>query len=173
MATKVFHKGAASYGALGSILAIGSFTGALLSARLEKRRQPRYAMFGAMVFGLIVAIESFAPSYTIYAILLPIGGCIALLTLITANSIVQIRTDPAIRGRVMGIYLTVFMGGTPAGSPLIGWLSSTIGVRETMTLCGVLTTLSVLAIFTRFKGDLNAPESFLIEDVLETPYDNK
>ena len=173
MATKVFHKGAASYGALGSILAIGSLTGALLSARLEKRRQPRYAMFGAMFFGLIVAIESFAPSYTIYAILLPIGGCIALLTLITANSIVQIRTDPAIRGRVMGIYLTVFMGGTPAGSPLIGWLSSTIGVRETMTLCGVLTTLSVLAIFTRFKGDLNAPESFLIEDVLETPYDNK
>ena len=65
------------------------------------------------------------------------------------------------------------MGGTPAGSPLIGWLSSTIGVRQTMTLCGLVTTLSVLAIYTRFRSSLDAPDSFLIEDVLETPYDNK
>ncbi len=173
MATQVFHKGAASYGALGSILAIGSFTGALLSARLEKRRHPRFSMFGAMVFGVIVTLESFAPTYAIYALLLPIGGCIALLTLITANAIVQVRTDPAIRGRVMGIYLTVFMGGTPVGSPVIGWLSSTIGVRETMALCGIITTLSVLAIYTRYRGNLSAPESFLVDDVLETPYDNK
>ena len=173
MATKVFHKGAASYGALGSILAIGSLTGALISARLEKKRDPSYVMRGSALFGIVVAIESFAPTFTIYAILLPIGGCIALLTLISANSMVQLRTDPAIRGRVMGIYLTIFMGGTPLGSPLIGWLSTTIGVRETMLVCGIITFTAAIVVYYKFKGRIETPASFLVGDVLETTYENK
>jgi MFS family permease len=173
MATKVFHKGAASYGALGSILAIGSLTGALISARLEKKRDPSYVMRGSALFGIVVAIESFAPTFTIYAMLLPIGGCIALLTLISANSMVQLRTDPAIRGRVMGIYLTIFMGGTPLGSPLIGWLSTTIGVRETMLVCGIITFTAAIVVYYKFKGRIETPASFLVGDVLETTYENK
>ena len=173
MTTKVFGKGAASYGALGSILAIGSLTGALISARLEKKRHPSYVMRGSALFGVIVVIESFAPTFTVYACLLPIGGCIALLTLVSANSMVQVRTDPAIRGRVMGIYLTIFMGGTPLGSPLIGWLSTTIGVRQTMFICGSITFAAATLVYLKFKNQIETPASFLVGDVLETTYENK
>ena len=173
MTTKVFGKGSASYGALGSILAIGSLTGALISARLEKKRHPSYVMRGSALFGVIVVIESFAPTFTVYACLLPIGGCIALLTLVSANSMVQVRTDPAIRGRVMGIYLTIFMGGTPLGSPLIGWLSTTIGVRQTMFICGSITFAAATLVYLKFKNRIETPASFLVGDVLETTYENK
>lgn len=173
MTTKVFGKGAASYGALGSILAIGSLTGALISARLEKKRHPSYVMRGSALFGVIVVIESFAPTFTVYACLLPIGGCIALLTLVSANSMVQVRTDPAIRGRVMGIYLTIFMGGTPLGSPLIGWLSTTLGVRQTMFICGSITFAAATLVYLKFKNRIETPASFLVGDVLETTYENK
>ncbi len=173
MTTKVFGKGAAAYGALGSILAIGSLTGALISARLEKKRHPSYVMQGSALFGVIVVIESFAPTFTVYACLLPIGGCIVLLTLVSANSMVQVRTDPAIRGRVMGIYLTIFMGGTPLGSPLIGWLSTTIGVRQTMFICGSITFAAATLVYLKFKNRIETPASFLVGDVLETTYENK
>jgi len=142
MATQVFDKSAAEYGALGSILAIGSLSGAIISARLEKKRGPRFVMLGSMIFSALLVAGSFAPSYAIYAIFLPLIGCVALLTFIGANTMVQMRTDSDIRGRVMGIYLTVFLGGTPIVSPLIGWMTQVIGTRETIGICG---TISLLA----------------------------
>jgi MFS family permease len=139
MATQIFGRGAASYGALGSIVAIGSLTGALISARLDKRRSPRFITFFASAFGTTLMAISVAPSYLSYAFMLPLCGATALTTMIAANSYVQTTTEPQIRGRVMGIYLMVFMGGTPFGSPLIGWLCSSIGVRQTLALCGAVT----------------------------------
>lgn len=95
-------------------------------------------MRGAMLFSLVLIISSFAPNYIAYAILLPIIGFIALITFIAANTMVQLRTDSAIRGRVMGIYLTVFLGGTPIVSPLIGWMTQELGTRITITICGAI-----------------------------------
>jgi len=97
----------------------------------------------------------------------------ALTTMISANSYVQGHTDPAIRGRVMGIYLMVFMGGSPLGSPLIGWLCTQIGVRETIVLCGALTAIAPLAIFLTMRDRLIAPESYKVEDVLLSIDENK
>ena len=173
MATKVFGKGAAQYGALGSILAIGSLSGALISARLERKRGPRFVMIGAMVFSALLISASFAPSYAIYSIFLPLIGCVALLTFIGANTMVQTRTDSAIRGRVMGIYLTVFLGGTPLVSPLIGWMTELIGTRTTITICGSISLLAASITFMQFRDRSEAPESFAIADVLETAYENK
>ena len=79
MATQVFDKGAAEYGALGSILAVGSLSGAIISARLEKKRDPRFVMIGSMIFSAILILSAFAPTYLVYSILLPIIGCVALL----------------------------------------------------------------------------------------------
>ncbi|MEY3098490.1 MAG: hypothetical protein RIS32_281, partial [Actinomycetota bacterium] len=132
MATQVFDKGAAEYGALGSILAVGSLSGAIISARLEKKRGPRFVMIGSMIFSAVLIISAFAPNYLIYSILLPIIGCVALLTFIGANTMVQLRTDSQIRGRVMGIYLTVFLGGTPIVSPFIGIMTQEVGTRPTV-----------------------------------------
>jgi MFS family permease len=173
MATQVFDKGAAEYGALGSILAVGSLTGAIISARLEKKRGPRFVMIGSMIFSAVLIISAFAPNYLIYSILLPIIGCVALLTFIGANTMVQLRTDSQIRGRVMGIYLTVFLGGTPIVSPFIGIMTQEVGTRPTVAICGLISLLAAIATFAKFKDRGQEPDSFAIADVLEPTYENK
>ncbi|MGA0188173.1 MAG: MFS transporter [Candidatus Nanopelagicaceae bacterium] len=173
MATQVFDKGAAEYGALGSILAVGSLSGAIISARLEKKRGPRFVMIGSMILSAVLIISAFAPNYLIYSILLPIIGCVALLTFIGANTMVQLRTDSQIRGRVMGIYLTVFLGGTPIVSPFIGIMTQEVGTRPTVAICGLISLLAAIAVFAKFKDKGQEPDSFAIADVLEPTYENK
>ena len=173
MATQVFDQGAAEYGALGSILAVGSLTGAIISARLEKKRGPRFVMIGSMIFSAILIISAFAPTYLVYSILLPMIGCVALLTFIAANTMVQLRTDSQIRGRVMGIYLTVFLGGTPIVSPFIGIMTQEVGTRPTVAICGLISLLAAIATFAKFKDKGQEPDSFAIADVLEPTYENK
>lgn len=155
MATSVFDKGPASYGSLGSIVAIGSLSGALLSAKLDQRRSPRFIIAFAVLFGFSVALTAIAPSYFTYMLTLPIAGALGLTTMIAANSYVQTKTDAALRGRVMGIYLTIFLGGTPVGSPLIGWLASVIGTRQTIFLCGVITVIASSAIYLLLRDKLS------------------
>lgn len=173
MATAVFDKGAAEYGVLGSILAIGSLSGAIVSARLERKREPTFVMKGAMLFSIFLILSALAPNYLVFALILPVIGFIALITFIAANTMVQMRTDSQIRGRVMGIYLTVFLGGTPIVSPLIGWMTQEIGTRTTITICGAISFAAALLTFVRFRERGVAPESFAISDVLETAYEEK
>jgi MFS family permease len=173
MATQVFNKGAAEYGALGSVLAIGSLSGAILSARLERKRGPRFVMKGSMIFSSLLVLASFAPTYALYSLLLPLIGAVALLTFIAANTMVQLRTDPAIRGRVMGIYMTIFLGGTPIVSPFIGWMTQLLGTRETITICGTISFLAALITYRKFHDKGAEPASFAIEDVLDAAYYNK
>lgn len=168
MTTKVFGLGVEVFGALGSILAIGSLTGALVSARFEKERTPKRVMFGAIGFGIALICGSQAPNFTVYALILPVTGFVALLTMITANSLMQTRTDPAIRGRVMGVYLTVFLGGTPIGSPLLGALAGAIGIRWTMLICGIITALPGLITYLLLREKIGNPASYAVDDVLES-----
>ncbi len=156
MATSIFHKGPASYGSLGSIVAIGSLSGALISAKLDTKRSPRFIMAFAALFGVSVSLTAIAPSYFTYMLTLPIAGALGLTTMIAANSYVQTKTDPALRGRVMGIYLTIFLGGTPLGSPLIGWLAQSIGTRETIIICGLVTLSSSALIYVLLRNKLFA-----------------
>jgi MFS family permease len=146
MATQEFHKGPAEFGGLGTFLAVGSLTGAILSSRFERHRVPRRIMAGAIGFGLALVALALMPTYLSYSFALPFGGAIALLTLVSANSYVQTSTESHIRGRVMGIYLTIFMGGTPLFSPVIGWMAGVYGIRTTIIACGLLLALSALAI---------------------------
>lgn len=173
MATQIFHKGPATYGFLGTIIAIGSLSAALLSAKLDTRRGVRFILGFAVAFGFTLTIASIAPNYLLYAIALPIVGMVALTTMISCNSYIQGHTDPAIRGRVMGIYLMVFMGGSPFGSPFIGWLTTQIGIRQSIALCGVVTALAPLTVFTFMREKLIAPTSIDVDDVLVTFYENK
>lgn len=173
MATKEFGKGPASYGLLGTYVAIGSLTGALISARLEKFRRTLFVIKGGAIFSLAITLLSIAPTYTWYSIWLPICGFSALITLITANSLIQVNSDPSIRGRVSGIYLLIFMGGTPFGSPLIGWLVEVIGVRETIALCGLISLGACLTIWAVFHNKVNLPHDISVEGVLPAAYDDQ
>jgi MFS family permease len=144
MATAVFHKGAGAYGLLGSIMAVGSLSAALLSARRPNPRL-RVLLVAFAAFSVASAGLALAPSYVWFAVLLIPVGLSALTVLTTANSMVQLSVDPAMRGRVMALYMAVFMGGTPLGSPLIGWIGSAWGPRWTILVGSLATGVAIVA----------------------------
>jgi MFS family permease len=168
MATKEFGLGPASFGLMGTFVAIGSFTGAVGSARLERFRSTKFVIKGGIVFSTSVIILSILPTFTTYMIWLPICGVSALTTLVSANSIVQTSSDPAIRGRVMGLYLLIFMGGTPFGSPLIGVMSELIGIRPTITICGAVSLLTSILVWFIYKNRVTPPVDISVAAVLKS-----
>ena len=128
MASEVFGKGAGEYGLLGSVMAVGSLSGALLAAR---RKQPRVRLVlaAAFAFGVTSGLMALMPTYELYALMtIPMG--IASLTMMTAaNATVQMSTEPRMRGRVMSLYMMVFLGTTPVGAPVVGWVGEVFGPR--------------------------------------------
>ena len=168
MATQEFGLGPASFGLMGTFIAIGSLTGAIGSARLERFRNTKFVIKGGILFSISIMVLSIIPSYTLYILWLPICGLTALTTLVSANSIVQTSTDPAIRGRVMGLYLLIFMGGTPFGSPLIGTTTELLGIRPTIALCGGISLGASLIIWIRYKNRVELPADTSVAGVLKT-----
>ena len=172
MATQEFGLGPANFGLMGTFIAIGSFTGAIGSARLERFRTTRFVIIGGMLFSLSIMVLSILPNYISYIVWLPICGVTALTTLVSANSIVQTSTDQAIRGRVMGLYLLIFMGGTPFGSPLIGLATDYIGIRRTIALCGLISLSASLFVWIKFRNKVNVPADITVAAVLKSADSN-
>ena len=143
MATQQFHKGAGEYGLLGSIMAIGSLSAALMSAR---RPRPRLRILLVALAGFVVSsgAAAVAPSYLWFAVLLVPVGLSALTVLTSANSMVQLGVDAHMRGRVMALYMAIFMGGTPLGAPLIGWIGATWGPRWTILVGTIAVALALV-----------------------------
>jgi MFS family permease len=168
MATKEFGLGPASFGLMGTFVAIGSFAGAVGSARLERFRSTKFVIKGGIIFSTSVIVLSLLPTFTMYMIWLPICGVSALTTLVSANSIVQTSTDPAIRGRVMGLYLLIFMGGTPFGSPLIGITTELIGIRPTITICGAISLFTSVLVWFIYKNRVMPPADISVAAVLKS-----
>jgi hypothetical protein len=159
MATTEFHRGPTEYGLLGSIMAIGSLGGALLAAR---RRSPRLRVLLVALTGFTVstALGALAPTYPLFALaLVPMGLC-ALTAMTTANAMVQMSVDPQMRGRVMALYMAVFMGGTPVGAPIIGWIGETLGARWTIGIGSVAVGLSLLGVAALLVRRDNVQVSF-------------
>jgi MFS family permease len=128
MARTEFDRGPQEYGILGSVLAIGALAGALAAARRERPRV-RLVIGAALAFGLTSGAMALMPTFEWYLVAcIPVG--FASLTMLTAaNATLQMSTTPAMRGRVMSLYLIVFLGATPLGSPLVGWVAETFGAR--------------------------------------------
>jgi MFS family permease len=126
MSVKVFHGGASQYGFLTSIMAIGTVVGALLAAGREK---PRFALLvaGGAIFGLGCALAAVAPNSSLFGIALVIIGVSALTFTNSTNSLMQLSTDQAMRGRVMAIRLAIALGCTPIGAPIVGWVADRFG----------------------------------------------
>jgi len=137
MATQVFDKGAGEFGLLGSFMAIGSLAGALMAARRSTIRV-RLLVVAALGFGAAEIAAGLMPSYVLFAAMCPVIGFCTLTLLNSANATMQLESDPVYRGRVMALYMTIVMGGTPVGSPVIGWVGETFGARWTLILGGVL-----------------------------------
>lgn len=126
-----FGRGAGEYGALSSILAIGSLAGALMAARRARPRM-RIVIGAAGLFGVASVVSSVMPTYWWFAVSLVVVGFSTVTLLTTANSFVQTTTDPGVRGRVMALYMAILMGSTPVGAPIVGWIANLFGARWTL-----------------------------------------
>jgi MFS family permease len=137
MATEVFGKGAGEFGLLGSIMAVGSLSGALLAARRGRPRL-RLLLLSALAFGAIEVLAGLMPTYLAFAVILVPVGLTALTFITAANSLMQLAVDPVMRGRVMALYMAVFFGGTPFGAPMVGAIAETMGARWSLIIGGLV-----------------------------------
>ncbi|MFE7845840.1 MFS transporter [Microbacterium sp. NPDC057407] len=128
-----FGQQADGYGLLSSILAVGSLAGALLAARRDRARI-RVVIGGTLLFAAAATVSAVMPSYWLYAITLMFTGFAVVTMLTTANGYVQTTTDPALRGRVLALYMAILMGGTPIGAPIVGWVAAEFGPRQAILL---------------------------------------
>ena len=129
MAVRVFHADALEYGLLSSFLAVGTVIGALFAA--GRREQARFSalLTGAGVFGIGCTLAAIAPHYWLFAAALVVTGIAALTVTNTSNVLMQLSTEPAMRGRVMALRVGVALGGTPIGAPIVGWIADSFGPR--------------------------------------------
>lgn len=151
---EVFHADADTYGLLNSLMAVGSVAGALLAARRGERRM-RFTVATGSLLGVLLVAAALAPTFLIFSLLLLPLGLVSMTFVVTANTGLQVASDPAMRGRVISLFMMVFMGGTPVGSPLLGWLADTFGPRVAMLAAGgvcLLATSGVALILARIAG---------------------
>lgn len=131
MSVTAFHAGAGEYGLLTSVMAGGSLVGALLAAR---RSKPHIALLlaGAAVLGFGFALAAIMPNTWLFGLALVVIGVAAQTFTISTNSLVQLSTEPTMRGRVIAILIAIALGGTPIGAPIVGWVVDTFGPRWAM-----------------------------------------
>jgi MFS family permease len=154
MSRVVFDTGAGRFGIASAVFAVGALIGALAAAR-RSRTSMRLLLFTGLAFGLLEAATGLMPFYWTFLVLLVPTG-IALITFSTlANSSIQLSVPADMRGRVMGIYMLVFLGGAPLGAPLTGWVAEQFGTRISMiagAAISVLATLAVAVVLARRRG---------------------
>jgi MFS family permease len=128
MSTVEFGGGATEFGVLSSVIAVGALVGSLLAARRERVRLG--LLIGASAaFGASCLIAALSANVIMFGVALILVGVSSLTMVNTANSYIQTTTDPAVRGRIMALYLALFAGGTPIGAPIVGAVANTLGPR--------------------------------------------
>jgi MFS family permease len=154
MSRGLFHTGAAAFGVASAAYAVGALAGALLAAR-RGRPSLRLLMGAALAFSLLEIATGLMPSYWSFLVALVPTGLAVILFTTAANSSTQLATTGDMRGRVMGLYLLVFLGGAPLGSPLVGWVAEAFGPRMSMISGGVISlaaSIVVCALLVRLRG---------------------
>ncbi|MFE4665345.1 MFS transporter [Streptomyces sp. NPDC056716] len=144
-ADDVFHAGAGTYSLFNTLIAVGSVAGALLAARRGTARI-QVLCAAALLFGLLEVASAVAPSVWMFALLMVPLGLFGMTVNVTANTSIQMSADPAMRGRVLALYMMVFLGGTPVGAPIVGWVTDAYGARVGMAAGGAIAALAAATI---------------------------
>jgi len=152
LAQNTFRGGAGTYGLLFAMLGLGSLAGALFTA---SRREPSGGLLlGALAaFGVLMAAAAVAPTLQLEVLALVPTGMAALVFQTTSNSLIQLRSEPALRGRVMALYSVLFIGTTPIGAPIVGWVAQQAGPRAALLLgaAAILATAAAAAWLARSR----------------------
>lgn len=145
----VFHNGPGGYGLLGSVGAIGAVLGALFAATRHRRPRLRSNLAAGALLAALYVLASMVPGFVGYAVVLVAIGAVTITFMTSCNSTVQIAADLHVRGRVMGLYNLVFIGGGAAGGPLIGAVDQYAGPRVGMLVSGAIP--AVITVFVAIQ----------------------
>ncbi len=166
MATQAYGEGASEFGLLGASVAVGSLLGGFVLAR-RGRVDHRIVVVAAMTFCALQGVSALAPSYGLFAIALVPVGIAQVVFVAAAAATLQLTAEPAMRGRVMALYLVILMGSRPLGSVLLGWTAEVMNPRMAVVATAALLPLvGVLGVVALLRGRLGAaPEPELQEAV--------
>ena len=145
MADTVYGTGATGYGLYNSLMAVGALTGALLSTRRASLRL-RTIVIGALLYGVLQALAGFMPFELLFLAVLPTIGLARLLYMTASETMMQLSSNLAIRGRIMAFWVMVVVGGQAIGGPVMGWLAEHLGARPAMMISGGVPALAAIVI---------------------------
>jgi MFS family permease len=151
-----FHAGPSSFGLLTTCLALGSLGGALVGSLRRARPGAYVVLLAAIAFSVLEFIVGFSPNFVTAALLLVPTGFFSIFLAQAANHRVQMGVDPEFRGRVMALYVLVFLGSTPIGASLAGWWGERFGVPSSIWGAGLVCLIASLAALVwqlRTSGD--------------------
>ena len=155
MAKQVFHRTATGYGLLSTALAVGACLGAVFATRRTTRPTQLFLLGAATSFSVLEILCGLMPTFALTAALLVPTGLVMLSYSTASNASVQLGVEPTMRGRVMSIYLLSFMGGTPFGAPLVGWVAEVAGPRWGLLgggLVCLVCTVAIALLISRRRG---------------------
>ena len=158
MAVRVFHTGANGYGLLTSAMAIGTISGALFRAAQERARF-QSLLTGSILFGIGCLGAALSPDIWVFAICLVVIGVAALTLTNTTNSLMQLSTEPAMRGRVMALRVSIALGGTLIGAPIVGWVADHGGPRWALGVGSAAGFASALVVAFALMRRMHSPPS--------------
>ena len=152
LATRTFHGGAGTYSALMAAMGFGAVIGGLMVAHRSRPSTAMLSLIG-LAFGGMLLVVAAAPTEVIAIVAIVFMGLCSISFIATANATIQLKADPAIRGRVMALYAIAFLGSTPIGAPLVGWIADVTNPRIAIMVGGVATLAACIPLAFRYRRD--------------------
>lgn len=160
LAKETFNGGAETLGVLYAFMSIGSVIGALVSAH-EAQATRRFVLGAALAFGAALVVAAFAPTLGLeLLVLVPVGAAGIAFTAMS-NGVLQTECAPEMRGRVAALFTVAFLGSTPIGGPIIGWVSQQLGPRAGLWVGGVATLAVTVAAIAGIRRHREVPRHVL------------
>jgi MFS family permease len=164
LAKETFSGGAETLGVLYAFMSIGSVIGALVSAH-EAQATRRFVLGAALAFGAALVVAAFAPTLGIeLLVLVPVGAAGIAFTAMS-NGVLQTECAPEMRGRVAALFTVAFLGSTPIGGPIIGWVSQQLGPRAGLWVGGVATLAVTVAAIAGIRRHREVPRQVLASPI--------
>ena len=161
LAKETFGGDAGTFGAMYALMSVGSVVGALVTAH-QARATRRFLLGAALAYGVVLVVAAVAPTLAIEMLVLVLVGGAGIGFTAMANGVLQTETAPEMRGRVMALFSVAFLGSTPIGGPIVGWVSEQLGPRAGLWLGGIatlaVTTVAIAGLRRRQRAESSTPQ---------------